>query len=71
MRTATEEPPSISEDSRSDGYLACQYMRVDDKAGRDSQELLQKDDLEVLEEGRLDFHRLAVVQHILPEQQMR
>ena len=70
--TATEEPPSMSEDSRREGYLVpLAPHNTGWRTMGDSQELLEENDLEVLQQSRLDLDGPTVVQHVLPEQKMR
>lgn len=57
VRTATLDPPSMSDDSNSDGYL-CILSRCRGRiSGRIEilQDLLQKEDLEMIDKRLLDF----------------
>lgn len=67
VSTATEEPPSISDDSRSEGYLHSAVSSVEAKKqirrGRTKpgiqyyiQQLLEENDLKMFQQCRLDLH---------------
>jgi hypothetical protein len=61
VRTATDDPPSISEDCRSEGYLDRLVVMLNKGDHSDSQQLLQEDDMKMFKKGLLDLCGLAVI----------
>jgi hypothetical protein len=72
VSTATADPPSASDDSSKEGYLCfISPILVSLEFGANIQELLQEQYLEVINQGMADVRRPAMLEHVLPEGEVR
>lgn len=70
VNTATEDPPSISEDSIKEGYLGCESVTDHVANMHVLQQLPQEQKLEMVQEVSFDFCRCTMLQDVLPENEV-